>query len=419
MQEVDFDICIIGAGASGLVSAIESSRRGLSCVVVDKNKKPGNKLYATGNGRCNLTNDDYEDETYYENDFVDRVYDTLYEITGHRQRSFVVDYFKKLGVNTVNKDGYIYPASLQASTVVWALTDTALSLGCKIVNRATAVSIEREDIYKINLLIRQDGEEESFFVKARNIIIATGGLSQEKLGAASRDLSDSLLGSMGIPYNEYESALCPVTLNEYVKSLSGVRTKCIISVNGHTESGELQITDTGFSGIAVFNLAYYMSPGDIISVNLLPKVSEDEFAESFNALKESFPGKRLDLFLNGFINDKLATYMIKRFYGTDELGLLLKDVTETGIRGLYQEITEWKVVVRCRNGFDQSQASSGGIITSNINPKTMQINPLVTIGNGIYAVGEATDVLGKCGGYNLTYAFVSGYIAGHSISRYQ
>ena len=87
-----YDICIIGAGASGLVAAIESSRRGLSCVVVDKNKKAGRKLYATGNGRCNLTNDTWEEDTYYGNEFVDNVFEKLYRFTDLRPRSFVIDY---------------------------------------------------------------------------------------------------------------------------------------------------------------------------------------------------------------------------------------------------------------------------------------------------------------------------------------
>ena len=85
MNDKIYDVCIIGAGASGLAAAIESSRRGLSSVVVDKNKKPGMKLYATGNGRCNLTNDSWHDNDYYGNAFVDRVYDALYERTGKRQ----------------------------------------------------------------------------------------------------------------------------------------------------------------------------------------------------------------------------------------------------------------------------------------------------------------------------------------------
>ena len=112
MYDKIFDVCIIGAGASGLVAAIESSRRGLSSVVVDKNKKPGMKLYATGNGRCNLTNDSWNDTDYYGNEFVEKVYDSIYERTGRRPRKFVIDYFEKLGIKTTAKKGYIYPVAV-------------------------------------------------------------------------------------------------------------------------------------------------------------------------------------------------------------------------------------------------------------------------------------------------------------------
>ena len=132
-------------------------------------------------------------------------------------------------------------------------------------------------------------------------------------------------------------------------------------------------------------------------VNLLPKTSEDEFAEHFIMVKNEFPNKRLDSFINGYINDKLATFMISKFYGSPELKFTLKDVTETGIRGLYQEMTEWKLTVLEKESFDYSQASIGGIHTDVIDPSTMLVSPERTLGGGIYAVGEATDVIGKCG----------------------
>ena len=335
------DICIIGAGASGLVAAIESSRRGLSCVVVDKNKKPGMKLYATGNGRCNLTNDDWEEDTYYENEFVDRVYDSLYKLTGKRQRSFVLDYFKNLGVQNVSKNGYYYPASMQASTVVWALTDTAKNLGVNFRLKTKAEYIERiENYYSINVSMKVDDEIITDKIYARNVVIATGGLSSPKLGAIDSSNVYSLYNSISVPYNTFSSGLTSVKTIEDMSNLSGVRTQARISIKGHTELGELQITDYGFSGIVTFNMSYYMKPGDKITVNLMPKKSENDFAAEFNDIKSRFPERRLDLFLNGYINDKLSDYFIQKFYGNPEMKLCLKDITETGIRGLYQEITE-------------------------------------------------------------------------------
>ena len=158
-----------------------------------------------------------------------------------------------------------------------------------------------------------------------------------------------------------------------------------------------------------------MKPGDRITVNLMPKKSENDFAAEFNDIKARFPERRLDLFLNGYINDKLGEYFIQKFYGNPDFKLCLKDITETGIRGLYQEITEWSVGIKSINDFNQSQASAGGVVVSIIDPYSMEIDSDKTIGSGIYAIGEATDVLGKCGGYNLTYAFITGYLAGISV----
>ncbi len=437
MSDKIYDICIIGAGASGLVAAIESSRRGLSCVVVDKNKKAAQKLYATGNGRCNLTNDNWEADSYYENEFVDQVFDSLYKITGMRQRTFVLDYFKNLGITTVSRDGYFYPASLQASSVVWALLEAVRTQGVEIRQKTTCRNVkptniadilddidvsdqrhfDADRIYKLNLEVKNENEIYEDYIYARNIIISTGGIAQSKLGASSKELSSELFDSLKLPYNEFRSCLCPVICSEddRLSSIAGVRTKARIYVENHNELGELMITEDGISGIVTFNMSYYMRAGSRVRVNLLPKTSEDDFVSHFNNIKTHFPNKRLDSFLNGYINDKLAFYMIGRFYGNPELKLQLKDVTETGIRGLYGELTEWILTVRTRYDSEHSQASSGGIITDVINPLTMNINRNSTIGDGIYAVGEATDVIGKCGGYNLSYAFITGYLAGNAV----
>ena len=437
MSKKIYDICIIGAGASGLVAAIESSRRGLSCVVVDKNKKAAQKLYATGNGRCNLTNDNWEEDSYYENEFVDQVFESLYKITGMRQRSFVLDYFKNLGIQTVSRDGYFYPASMQASSVVWSLLEAVRTIGAelrlktlcrsvKAVNIADIIDdidvsqdshFDAISIYKLNLEVKNENDIHEDTIYARNIIIATGGVSQTKLGATSKDLSNSLFDSFRLPYNEFRSCLCPVICSEedMLSSIAGVRTKARVYAGGHSELGELMITEDGISGIVTFNMSYYMKAGSKVRVNLLPKTSEDDFVMHFNDIKAHFPEKRLDSFLNGYINDKLALYMIGRFYGNPELKLLLKDVTETGIRGIYGELTEWILTVRARYDTEHSQASSGGIVTDVIDPYSMKVSRSSTIGEGIYAVGEATDVIGKCGGYNLSYAFITGYLAGNAV----
>ena len=420
MYDKIFDVCIIGAGASGLVAAIESSRRGLSSVVVDKNKKPGMKLYATGNGRCNITNDSWNDNDYYGNEFVENVYSYLYKITNLRPRAFIIDYFEKLGIKTTNLKGYIYPASLQASSVVWSLVDAAKTNGVEFIDKYTASAInEYKDIYKISGFYKSGVDEFESNIYARSVIFATGGLSQIKLGAIDRETLGNLLTGARIPYNKFVDSLCPVIVKEDIRPLAGVRTRINMTVNSKSEQGELQITDGGLSGIVTFNMSYYMSPGTTVYINALPKVGSEEYLAHFKAVKKAYPEKSLVAFLNGFLNDKLCVYFITKFYGNSQMAtsLKLKDITQTGILGLYDEITCWKLTVKERCGFNTSQASAGGILTDVIDPETMRIVSDETLGKNIFACGEVTDVVGKCGGYNLTYAFITGYLAGKGVPR--
>ena len=458
MYDKIYDVCIIGAGASGLVAAIESSRRGLSCVVVDKNKKPGMKLYSTGNGRCNLTNDKWEEDDYYGNIFADMVFGSLYKKTGKHPRAFILEYFKHLGINTISKDGYIYPSSMQASSVVWALLDAARLGGVEIVSKFTvehlalynssnnqifdesydsyshsygydariyaADNYNTESIYLIKGLKSVDDTIQEATVFARNVILATGGLSQTKLGSASKEGLEKLLMDTRVPYRDFVSCLCPVETEENLTALDGVRSKIRMTVNGKSENGELQINKKGLSGIVTFNMSYYMNPGTEVFINLLPSVNEESFVEHFEIIRMLYPDKTLLAFLNGYINDKLALYMINKFFGFiaspdgKKPEFKLSEVTDIGIRGIFEEMTNWRLIVQNRVGFDSSQASDGGIIMGVIDSDTMHIDVSSSLGSNLYAVGEVTDVIGKCGGYNLTYAFVTGYLAGNAIPSF-
>ena len=409
MSEKIYDICIIGAGASGLVAAIESSRRGLSSVVVDKNKKPGAKLYATGNGRCNLTNDDWDDDVYYDNPFPFRVFDLFFEKYNMRPRSFVVDYFKKLGINTINKHGYFYPESMQASSVVWALTDAVRQSGAEMVMGFEVTDIKDEEYFnerKAYVISDDNGNH----LYARNILISTGGMSQVK----SLDNPGFAADISGIYIRRFAPGLCPVLVKEDLTEISGVRCRSRIKAGSHSEVGELQITDKGISGIVTFDMSYYMSQDDTISINVLPGHSLEEMLEAFNSQKIAFPDKNIILFLNGYINDKLSKFFVNKLYGEMAQGLKIKDITDTGIKELYEEMSQWELTVKEKGGFEVSQASIGGISTDIIDPETMMIKTISDRNHAIYVAGEATDVIGKCGGYNLTYAFLTGFVAGRS-----
>ncbi|SNU07980.1 hypothetical protein SAMN06297422_1143 [Lachnospiraceae bacterium] len=414
MNKTVYDVCIIGSGASGIVAAIESSRRGLSSVVVDKNKKPCKKLYATGNGRCNLTNDIWDDDVYYGNEFVDQVYENLYRKTGLRQRTFILDYFNSLGIKTINLNGYYYPRSLQASSVCWALLDAARNLGVEFINDFTVTDItEGFDYFEItgNNNKNEDSENDRV-ITAKNVVLAIGGMSGKGLGEAEISVTEGLLSRLSIDYSTFSSGLAPVELTENLSSLAGVRLKAEVRVDNHTEDGEIQINENGLSGIVIMNMSGFLNAGSDIHINVMHKVDELSFTEHFNIIKNEFPGKKLISFLNGYINDKLASYFIDNIYG-EFRNITLADISESGIINLYRELTDWTLKIKGIYGFEYSQATAGGIKTPLIDAATMKLKTH----RGLFATGEITDVIGKCGGYNLTYAFITGYLAGNSIEK--
>ena len=406
-----YDICIIGAGPSGLAAAIESSRRGLSCVVVDRNKKPLKKLYATGNGRCNLTNDVWDDNVYYENSFVDSVYDALYEKTGLRPRNFILKYFEELGIKTVNIGGYYYPMSLQASSVSWAILDALKTENVEIIKEFEVSDIIRNPEGYFEIISKDNTVDEINRIYARKIVLSIGGLSGKGLGEADIETTIGLLNSLDIEFNFFVPGLCPVLIEDDLSLLSGVRFKAGIKIDNHYEEGEVQVTDYGLSGIVIFNMSRYVEKDCRIHIDVIHNISKDDFINSFTEIKKVLPDRSLVGFLNGFINDKLAKYFAYDFLGELCDSVKIKDMNEEGIAKLYDNLTDWCLTVSGRSGFDSSQATIGGIKTELINPKTMNLFN----NNDIYVTGEITDVMGKCGGYNLTYAFISGYLAGNSI----
>lgn len=226
-----YDVIISGAGPAGLAAAIESSRRGLSCLLADKNKKPGRKLYAAGNGHANICNAFYDKSCYYDSEFMEQILADV-DLT-----EFVTDYFDELGVNTVSKNGYYYPMSMQASSIVWALRDAAVMSGAEI--KCDAEIIRVEETNNEYLVHFKDGSCK----RADAFILATGSPSSPELGAADEKVVYELLDSLKLEYEPYRASLGPVRCDESFELISGVRCDAEIKVgdSGISERGELQI----------------------------------------------------------------------------------------------------------------------------------------------------------------------------------
>lgn len=426
-----YDIIVIGAGAAGLTAAITAAKRNKKILVIDKNKKCGAKLYATGNGRCNITNLKMDISKYYNDSFS-------YDVIGREDASKqVISFFNELGLMTYDRDGYVYPLSNQASSLVWALKDAAEETGLvsfrynhavKDISKIIEAKIDETEYKKAdeseNAKIKESEAKVKYKVfldnnetyEAEKILIAAGGFSYPKLGTAGNEIYH-IFDKLNIKYQKFEPALCPIFTKDDMSGLYGVRSKGRVSVcinfNNKRdiiyEDGEIQFTDYGLSGIVIFNLAYYLKAEDTISLNLIPEISKELFISLFEKNKN----RKVLAILNGLLNDKLSNYIINRCFTENEKKFKLtgNNLDRADILRLYDTSTNLKFTVRGKDDFNMSQASVGGILTDQIDKDSMKIIST----DGIYCAGEVTNIIAKCGGYNLTYAFLSGIKAGRNM----
>ena len=218
-----YDACVIGAGASGLVCASELAKRGYSTLLLEQNKKSGRKLYATGNGRCNIANAVLSSSAYYSDGFASQVVNS-------GSVAMLKRYLEQNGIPLTEKDGYMYPRSLQASSVVWALTDAARLAGVNIryESRLTAVARTPEGGFRLTTESVKDGSEKEYL--CNRLVLSAGSPAGSDLGAAKEGSLEKLLEDLGLPYIPFEPALCPLTVREDVSELAGVRARAVIRI---------------------------------------------------------------------------------------------------------------------------------------------------------------------------------------------
>lgn len=410
-----YDAAVIGAGASGLMTAICAARRGRDVILLEHMDQPGKKILATGNGKCNYTNADQTLDAYYCEDrsFIRTVLEQF-------SCTDAIRFFEELGIRPLQKNGTcIYPESEQASSIRNALTAEVKRLQIPLVLSAAVQSIQK-DTDKNIFLIQTKGQP----VYCHSCVLAAGGMAAKKTGS---DGSGYIYAKqLGHTITKPLPALTALTADYSRRKLpAGVRIGCLASLLIDTktkarERGELQITDYGISGIVIFQFSRMavraLSENRQVQVSLdfKPDMSKKEltaylknrFSGIYTAQKEAGEG------LNGFLPDKLSAVILS------QSGILqntrCRDLDETQIRNLVRYIKDNRVTVTGYRDFDFAQVTAGGVPVSQIHPLTME-SRLV---KGLFFVGEIIDADAKCGGYNLQWAWASGYIAGRSIQAH-
>ncbi len=401
-------IYIVGGGASGMVAAIQARTKDNEVILLEKNDQVGKKILATGNGKCNLGNENLSVDCYYSRNrsFVERVlkrYDT----------ESTVSFFATLGLKVRSRNGYLYPYAEQASAVLDVLR---MELERRKIQVKTGVQIT--DCIPLKkkrgyLLKTSDGRS----YEADRVILACGGPASLKEGGKDGYI---ILQRLGLKTDPLVPGLVQLrTDGKEQKAMSGVRCKASLRlfVDGAPqgmEQGELQLTDYGISGIPVFQLsrvaAYALKERKPVTmqIDFVPEYSYDEIVTYLLEQQKLRKGQTADELLTGFLNRKVNQAFLKKckIAGNRSIESLQKKEIKQ-LAGLYKN---FEVHITDTNPFLNAQVCAGGVAIEEVDEQ-MQVKKYP----GLFVTGELLNVDGICGGYNLHWAFATGTIAGKAI----
>lgn len=366
-------VAVIGGGAGGLCAAIAAAEAGAAVTIYERQNRVGKKLLKTGNGRCNLTNENLTPGDYNHPDFVAT---QLAACDTAALRAF----FRRLGLWTVaDSEGRVYPRSDTAASVL-----DVLRLRCAMLGVA-------EDCGKELVSLRKRGERwrlrfrEGEGAECDAVIVAAGG-------------GMDLLSPLGHSLVPFSPILCPLRTDAApIKGLSGLRVRGLVRLYRGTkllceEAGEVLFRDAGVSGIVILNMSRFASPGCTLSVDLMPELSREELAAALKARQTP----REELF-TGIFHKRIGE-------------ALLRAVPDADAEKLAALIKDYRMSVAGAADTANAQVTRGGASVEEFDPVTLQSR----LYDGLYAIGETLDVDGRCGGYNLHWAFASGLTAGRS-----
>lgn len=399
-------VAVIGSGASGMVAAIIASRKH-EVFLLDGEEKQGKKILLTGNGKCNYWNEDIRISKYNTDDFS-----KLEKIISNENQKEVLDFLEKeVGLFPKTKNGYYYPYSGQSSSVRELLLRKIEKNNIKILNGFKVNDIEKSgNEYKI--------KSENNELIADKVILATGSCVLEKTGSDGSGYR--LAESLNHKTNKVSPSLVSLYTKENdLKDASGIRcdanlTLVINNKEIEQEFGELQITDFGISGICTFNIsgkasrALQKNDNVEVLINFLPFLQED-FYTWFTNRSTKLKNFTLENLLESLIPYKLMFVILNKAKcsKSDTWEILDKEKQEL----LKKYLTSFPTTITSTNTFDKCQVATGGVSLKEIKEDTMES----TLNEGLYIIGELLDVDGKCGGYNLAFSFISGFIAGRSV----
>lgn len=397
------NVVVVGGGASGMMAAITAAKAGAKVTIIEHKDRIGKKILSTGNGRCNFTNLSL-DLNGYRGGSCDFVKGILDQFTVEDTLKF----FESIGIMAKEKHGCVYPYSEQASAVLDALRFEVEHLDIRVRYEENIQSIS----YKGSFQIQTDHGS----YQSHKLILACGSKASPVTG------SDGSGYTIAKAFGHTITPVVPALVQLYGEdamfpSVGGVRcdAQVTVAIDGQeiaSDRGELQLTDYGVSGIPVFQVSRYASMGlyekkeVIVHLNFLPDFSQQRlFYFLLNrAVNQSW--KTMEQFLTGLFPKKLALALIKKA----GISVMTKaeSCSASTWKALSQLILDYPIRITGTKGFESGQICAGGVDTSEVNPTTLESS----LQENMYIIGELLDVDGICGGYNLQWAWSTGFVAG-------
>lgn len=404
-------VIVVGGGASGLIAAIAAVREGADVVILEKMDRVGKKILATGNGRCNFTNIDSK---------INRFHGSNPKFALGALKGFdvnqTIQFFEELGIShKVETDGKIFPFSDQASSVLDVLRMEIAKLGIKVICQSEVKEINKE---KDKLEVKCINNKR---YKADKVILATGGKASSNFGSnGSGFVIVKNIGHTIIPI--FPALVHVITNSWFCKRLKGVKFKGNASLYTdkliRKEYGEVLFTEDGLSGPPIFQLSRKVgecitnNKNCYITLDMFPDYSYEELLVNLQMKVAYRPKKTIEEFLIGFINKRLIPVILKEA-GIEVISSLCCEMSEKQLKQIVSILKDWKIHVEGTRSFKSAQVTAGGVNTSEVNSMTMESK----IMKGLYIVGEVLDIDGDCGGFNLQWAWSSGYIAGFNAAN--
>ena len=386
-----YDVIIIGAGAAGLMSAIEAGKRGRRVLLIDHSKKIGEKIRISGGGRCNFTN-----INTHPNKFISKNPKFIISALNQYTQNDFIKLINKHNIKFHEKKlGQLFcDESAQQIT-------TMLLLECQMAN----VTLKKDTV-----ITNVDQQNNQYLVSVgtykyvcSSLIVATGGLSIPKIGASK--FGYEIAKKFNLNIIEPLPALVPLTFSEKIltmcKELSGLSLDALISFNKYYFEEGMLFTHRGLSGPSILQISSYWKLGSKIQINLSPKLDVYKFLIS---KKKSNPKSDIGIIISEILPKRLAYMICKEYNASGNVCELSNKL----LKQLSVSINTWVITPTGSEGYRTAEVTLGGVDTDEISSKTMMSlkNP------GLFFIGEVVDVTGHLGGYNFQWAWSSGFVAG-------